>query len=280
MKSIRKAAVSGQFYPSDREELRKTIDFLLDKIPNDYVFPLKVKALMAPHASYHYSGLVAAYSYKAILNKKVNRVILLGDSHRVSFSGLALSEDNYWETPLGLISLDESYNKKIKEKINFSDFDNSIHKFDHIIEVQLAFLQEVLKTDFNIVPLILGEMSLDNCYSLANFFENNLKEDDLIIVSTDLSHYPSALTAEKNDTKTLDIIASKDVSLLEKHMKEVMNSGISNQETLICSPGSTKTLMILADKMSWEGKASKYNNSADISGDKSSVVGYGSLIFY
>lgn len=279
MKSIRKTAVSGQFYPSKQKELKENIDFLLNQVPDDNTSD-KIKGMIVPHASYYYSGLVAAYSYKPIMNKKVNRVILLGDSHRVSFSGLALSEDSHWESPLGLVPLDEDYNKQIKKEISFSKFEDSIHESDHILEVQLAFLQKTLKTDFSLVPLILGEMSLDDCHSLADFFENNLKEDDLVIVSTDLSHYPSAFEAEKIDSKTLSIIANKDVSLLEKHIREVMSSGISNQETLICSPGSTKTLMILANKMSWKGKVLKYNNSADVSGDESSVVGYGSLAFY
>jgi MEMO1 family protein len=279
MKSIRKTAVSGQFYPSDKGELEKSIDLLLNQVPDDNT-SRKIKGMIVPHASYYYSGLVAAYSYETIMNKKVNRVILLGDSHRVSFSGLALSEDSHWESPLGLISLDKDCNKQIKKEISFSRFDDSVHESDHILEVQLAFLQKTLKTDFSLVPLILGEMSLDDCNSLADFFESNLKEDDLVIVSADLSHYPSASEAEKIDSKTLDIIANKDVSLLERHIREVMNSGIVNQETLICSPESTKTLMILADKMSWKGKVLKYNNSSDISGDKSNVVGYGSLAFY
>ena len=64
MRSVRRTAVAGTFYPSDPDDLRAVIDasFADAAAPaHDAIVP---KALIVPHAGYVYSGAVAASAYR------------------------------------------------------------------------------------------------------------------------------------------------------------------------------------------------------------------------
>ena len=99
LRRVRPAAVAGFFYPGDPDELRATVLGLLAEAPDIELDG--IKALIVPHAGYIYSGPVAATAYRLLQGSGFRRVILLGPSHHVGFSGLALPGVTAMATPLG-----------------------------------------------------------------------------------------------------------------------------------------------------------------------------------
>ena len=258
---IRPSAVAGQFYPEDKKELEKTLDGLLanadlPKIEGD------VFGLLLPHAGYAFSGPVAAYGYKAIVGRKFDKVIIIGDSHCERFDGVSFWPEGSWQTPLGKVEIDTELAKKIMAGSQRFFRRDSAHLFEHSIEVQLPFLQKTLKY-FKFLPIVFGSEDEDWQLLAEKILESIKDKNTLIIASADLSHYLPYDKAREIDEKTLSGIIN-----------------LHNKDLEVCAADSSKTLIEIAKKLGGKAKLLKYANSGDTAGDKSRVVGYGSVAFY
>ena len=161
--TTRPPAVAGQFYPDDPDRLQATIMSYLNDAdaPDDCEdYPL-VKAIIAPHAGYPYSGPVAASAYVqlACSDVPVKRFVLLGPAHYAPVRGLAAGGAAAFETPLGRVAVDES---AIADLLALPGVvvDDAAHVPEHCLEVQLPFLQ-TLFLDFTIVPLLVGRATAE-----------------------------------------------------------------------------------------------------------------------
>jgi MEMO1 family protein len=271
---IRKAAVAGSFYPENAEELITTIDGYLKNINLPELEP-NIRAIIVPHAGYVYSGQVAAYAYKALIGKPISRVIILGNSHQEFFDGASIYPKGYFETPLGKVEIDADFVQKLMDKNPKIYFKESAHLEEHSIEVQIPFLQKTLK-NFKIVPIILGnqEGSTD---ILTDALKGLIDDKTLIVVSSDLSHYPNYKDAQYSDNKVIEAILSGKKENLQKTISGLEKEGISNLQTCACASDSVEVVMALMGGKN--SKLLKYVNSGDVTEDKSRVVGYASIVF-
>lgn len=251
---IRKASFAGSFYPEDPLELRALVDgFITSSKSVSLPKGAKLKAIMVPHAGYVYSGIVAASGYKLLKSLRALReVIIIGPSHNKYFRGAVVDDSDYWETPLGKVRLD-----KLDEFGKFGE----AHKHEHSLEVQIPFLQRVLK-DFEILPIMYGEIDPEN---LANDLMKI--NTDMIVVSSDLSHYYPYEEAVRIDRAANEAIPSLDIERAEREVEACGKTGIL-------------ATMQMAVKMGWKGIFIDYRNSGDTAGDRDRVVGYGCYGFY
>lgn len=281
-KNIRQPAVAGQFYPVDEGELREMVnEYLKDiKIPLRSLYTKGVRAVIVPHAGYVFSGSVAAHAYKQIEGMDFKRVILISNSHTSFFKGVAVDDHDIWRTPLGEIEVDKNFINQLVKESKTIKINAEPHLSDHNLEVQLPFLQIVLKKKFKIVPIEMGSSDSDDYKKLANVLAKNLEEDDLVIISSDLSHYPSYENAERIDKETLNKIASGNIGDLENYIKRVEEENIFNEQTLACGIDAIKTVIELSNILGWQAEVLKYANSGDSPyGDRKSVVGYGAIAY-
>lgn len=278
---IRKQYVAGQFYPADPEELSSQIKEFLDNVSGKDRGK-KVKALMVPHAGYPFSGAVAAEGYKQIQGEARGTVVLMCNSHSSFFEGIAVSESSAWATPLGEVDVDTEKAKKLAEENENISFYEEAHSKEHSLEVQLPFLQTILKEGFKILPLLFGNISGEDSKQLAGDLVRLLGDKDLVIASSDMSHFPPYEEANRVDQRSLEIIADKDTEELENHISETMEQGIPGEDTLLCGVDGVKTIMEMAELAGWEqGEILKYANSGDTGlAPKDSVVGYGVVAFF
>ncbi|MFH0891355.1 MAG: AmmeMemoRadiSam system protein B [Candidatus Falkowbacteria bacterium] len=279
---IRHPAVAGQFYPRDPESLRADIRHFLDEAAVVNIDHDEVRAIMAPHAGYAFSGQTAAYAYKQIEGRKIGTVVIICDSHTARFSGIAIDDSDTWETPLGTVAVDKELGNRLARAGGSIAYNGLYHEDDHTLEVQLPFLQTVIRGEFKILPVLFGGADRGSHEKLAVLLKKYLSEDDLVVISTDMSHYPDHDDASRIDRATLDVIRELDVKKLEAHISRNQGEGIKNEETLLCGIDGVKTLIELAGLAGWGGThILKYANSGDVSviGDKSRVVGYGAMIF-
>ena len=250
----RPAAVAGMFYPDNPNELSGDIERYLNQASVSDCHP---KALIAPHAGYMYSGLTAAHAYKSLANiaDQVSRVILLGPSHRVGFSGMALPQCEYFETPLGKIPLDL---KAMKELSNLPQISirNDAHAQEHSLEVHLPFLQRTLPA-FQLVPIVVGECDKESVAEALELLWGG--PETLIVISSDLSHYQNYESAQETDRHTGELI-------------EHFSSDLVGEQACGCKP--INGLMLAAKQHQLQIRKLDMRNSGDTAGPRDRVVGY------
>ena len=275
---IRFPAVAGQFYPGEEEELSQIIDEFLKnaKVPEikDEIF-----GILVSHAGYVFSGPVAAHCYKAIQGKNFETVVLIGDSHYEYFDGVSVWDRGEWETPLGRVEVDEILAKEI---LSFSKrflVKDSAHLFEHSLEVQIPFLQKVLK-NFKILPLIFGSEDEDWKDLAKAILKLMEKRKILIVASSDLSHYPPYEVAQEADKRTIEGILSSDPEKFKEKI-ENLKKLFPDVDTFACAQDTIKTILEISKNLKGKAKLLKYQNSGDtIYGERSQVVGYGAICFY
>ncbi|HXX70255.1 MAG TPA: AmmeMemoRadiSam system protein B [Polyangiaceae bacterium] len=198
----RKPTAAGVFYPASREELARRLGALLDAPHLASVRALRsgrVKAIVAPHAHYDACGPIAAAAWAQIgpFAPQIRRLIVLGPTHHLPFWGVAAPLTEAFETPLGVMEIDRVAIETARRWPQLSLTDMP-HDQDHSIEVQLPFAQTLLETPA-VVPLLVGDTSDEE---VAAVLETVWSDAALIVVSTDLSRYHDAATAERLDEAT------------------------------------------------------------------------------
>lgn len=265
MRVIRKAAVSGSFYPDDPTQLRQAVNTFLASIStkqNPATSP--PKALIVPHAGYMYSGSTAARAFATIqpAHRHIKRVVLLGPSHRVGFQGIAFCSSDYFNTPLGTVPVDHSAFATISTIPGVVLLDQA-HAEEHSLEVQLPFLQSILD-DFSVVPLVVGDI---DAAQVAKVIEKLWGSNEtLIIVSSDLSHFLTYDEANALDQQTCCAV-------------EQLNPEAIGYEQA-CGRTPMKGLLELARDKALKVDTIELCNSGDTAGDRNRVVGYGAWAFY
>ena len=258
MQAVRAPAVAGTFYAGNEQELMTSVDAMLNSVESSEPSP---KVIIAPHAGHIYSGPVAATAYQRLKNRKqdINRVVLLGPSHRVGFRGIAATSATSYATPLGEIPLAA---QAIQAVIGLPEtgFLDEAHTEEHSLEVHLPFLQRVLGK-FELVPLVVGDASKEAVAAVIERLWGG--PETLIVISSDLSHYHDYATARKIDTNTSDKITALDDSL-------------SGEEACGCRP--LNGFLYLAHKKGLSVEKIDLRNSGDTAGTREQVVGYGSYV--
>ena len=274
---IRFPAVAGQFYPGEEEELNQIIDEFLKNAKAPEIKG-EIFGILVPHAGYVFSGPVAAHCYKTIQGKNFETVVLIGDSHYEYFDGVSVWERGEWETPFGRVKVDEELAKEI---LNFPKrffVKDSAHLFEHSLEVQIPFLQKVLK-NFKILPLIFGSEDKDWKDLAKAILKLMEKKKILIVASTDLSHYPPYEVAIKADKRTIEGILSSDPEKFKEKI-ENLKKLFPDVDTFACAQDTIKTILEISKNLKGKAKLLKYQNSGDtIYGEKSQVVGYSAIAF-
>jgi MEMO1 family protein len=272
MSRLRRSVIAGSWYPGDPSVLRRDIAVYLSRVP-DLNIQGDVKGIVAPHAGYIYSGQVAAYAYKAVQGRTYDTVILIGPSHRVAFSGASIYTHGAYETPLGEIPVDESLAGLIKEQSKIVSDLPAAHVQEHSLEIQLPFLQVVLG-DFYLVPIVMGDQNRKVCEELADDIYRASKDRNVLIVgSSDLSHFHEYKKAKQLDGIVLEYI--------QKYDSEGLLEALASDKAEACGGGPTAvTMMVSKQRGALHSKILNYANSGDVTGDKGSVVGYASSVFY
>jgi AmmeMemoRadiSam system protein B len=278
---VRKPYVANAFYAGTRTELAQQIvgcfnhRFGPGQVPTPVKQgPRKIVGLVSPHAGYMYSGPIAANGYNRLASDGMPEVfIILGPNHTGYGSGVSILTDGAWETPLGIKSIDSGLAKQIQKNNELLDVDEASHSFEHSIEVQLPFIQFLFKDEPKFIPICMMMQDLQTSRDIAEtIIEQCRGKDFAIVASSDFTHYEPHETASRKDRTAIDAITKLDEATLNE-------LGDSNKVTM-CGYGPITTL-IAAAKMLGGIKAEflSYKTSGDITGDKSAVVGYSSIIF-
>jgi AmmeMemoRadiSam system protein B len=276
---IRAPAVAGMFYPEDPTALRRTVETLLEKA-QPAITKKRIIAAVAPHAGYMYSGPVAAHTFKTLqaccpLNvatppedeKPVPTVVVIAPSHREPFPYISVFAGQAYRTPLGDVPLAGDFIEALVAADENIVADAKGHGAEHALEVELPFLQ-VVWPRFHLVPVIMGDQDWELCRILGEHLAKLARTfPAIILASSDLSHYYAYQDAVAKD------------QLFIKHLQafdpQGLHDALENAACEACGGGAVAVAMIAARALGADTvDILCYQNSGDVTGDHSMVVGY------
>jgi hypothetical protein len=226
-----------------------------------------VFALIAPHAGLMYSGPVAAYAYRLLQTREYEAIILVGPSHYVGFDGASIWTSGAFETPLGNLLIDDRLAAGIRQHSSVIADNPSAHEREHSLEMQLPFLASFAPST-PIVPIVMGFQTRQTAYDLADAIVAAARgRRVLLVASSDLSHFYDARTAADLDNAVIHRVDALD--------DEGLMALIERRADHACGGGPMVSVLRAARQLG-ANKATvlRYADSGDVSGDKSSVVGY------
>lgn len=261
MKGIREPAVAGLFYPGEKALLRDQVRGFLDA--SHAPSPSPVKALIAPHAGYVYSGPVAGSAFATLLDRPLatERVVLIGPAHTVALSGLAVPRATAFRTPLGDVPVDRGAVDSLARLPNVARAD-APHRREHALEVELPFLQEALGA-FTLVPVVVGDADPTEVARALDALWGGM--ETLVVVSSDLSHYLPYEEAGHLDERTARAIV------------ELRPEEIGPEQA--CGRIPIQGLLAVARERGLSAACLDLRSSGDTAGDRARVVGYGAFAF-
>ena len=271
--NVRPSPIAGSWYDRDPDRLRESIESYL----NNAVIPEiqgDVVGLVAPHAGHIYSGATAGYAFKTVMSKSFDLVAVLSPYHDFHFAPLLTTAHEAYQTPLGKMEVDRATLDKIEKELIPSDLSLTpiAQDREHSLEIELPFLQVALKQTFLLVPIMVRTQKPEQVHALAIALAHSLKgKSALLVASSDLSHFYPEKTADAFDKemmKQIEAFSPEGVFTTEKEGKGFA-CGLSAIAAVLWAArelGANKVKLL------------NHSTSADRTGDKSSVVGYGSAV--
>ena len=264
---IREAVAGGQFYPDQVKALNSLIESFKPKSS----VKISAKGIILPHAGFIYSGRVAVTTVSKVLPKK--RLIILGPNHTGRGAQFGLWKQGTWKIVDKEISIDEELATAILSKGKAISADTAAHTMEHSIEVELPILDYFFNS-FKFVPIACQNASLGVYREAAEQIfgaVKDLKEDFLLVASTDLTHYEPEAAARKKDRRAIEAIINLDEEELLKRIYE--------ENITLCGEAPLAILILCLKKLgAGKSQVALYQTSGEVSGDKSSVVGYVGMI--
>jgi MEMO1 family protein len=261
----RSPAVAGHFYPGGAEPLRRILSELIpaeaQRVP--------AIGIVAPHAGYIYSGAIAGRTFADVEIPK--KVVILGPNHHGSGHPAAVYPGGSWLTPLGEVAVDSQLSERILAACPAMAPDESAHRFEHSLEVQLPFLQ-VLAPEASIVPICLRYAPLERLLEMGEALATAVAGDKVLLVaSTDMTHYePGDLARQKDESALKHILALDPSGLYELVQRERIS---------MCGVVPVVVMLAAARRLGATSAALvQYGNSGDVTGNQSEVVGYAGVV--
>ena len=263
---VRPPAVAGRFYPGDRGRLRAAVAGYVDCArahsgAGDARVP---KAIIGPHAGYMYSGPVAGTAYASVSSARgvVERVVLIGPAHRVAVDGLVLPSADALLTPIGPAPVDRAA-REVALTCTGVGTDDDAHAEEHSLEVHLPFVQHVLGTEVQVLPLLVGRAAPQTVAAVVDALWGG--RETLVVVSSDLSHYHPYAVAQARDRRTASAIVNGEVDAIGPHEA--------------CGAFPIRGLLTVARRKALDARLLDLRNSGDTAGSTDRVVGYGAFAF-
>jgi AmmeMemoRadiSam system protein B len=270
---IRPSPIAGHWYSSNQVSLARELDSYISKANNTKIDG-EIVAILTPHAGYRYSGHVAGHAFAAIQHLHPDIVAVISPMHQPYEQTFLTSAHKYYWTPLGNIEVDHSavidLSKILADEYKIG-LEPVLNDEEHSLEIELPFLQRIYPNSFTLLPVMVRDLSISNCEALGVGLYQVLRgKNAMVVVSTDLSHFYKKSDAARLDTNMLAMIQNLNPTGVLR--AELDGTGFA------CGAGAVIAGLHYATLMgAKKGVLLKYGTSCEITGDDSSVVGYGAV---
>ncbi len=272
--AVRPSPIAGTWYQGRPDALGREVDRYLDHA-NLPELGGEVVALIAPHAGHRYSGAVAGYAFSAVRGRAFDLVAVISPFHQVASAPLLASAHSAYETPLGVIPVDLAALSALDAALrdgNGPAVSRIPYDHEHSLEIELPFLQRALAGGFKLLPIMVRAQEPPVAQSLARALAGLLRgRNALLVASTDLSHFYDQSTANALDAEMLRRIEAFD----PEGIFEAERSG----KGFACGHAAVAAVLWAARDLGADTvRVLRHATSGDVTGDFSSVVGYGAAV--
>lgn len=263
---LRRAAFAGDWYPGDPGRLLEEIESYIGRSAGED----EAVGVVAPHAGYMYSGGVAGAVYGRV--RIPDTVVVLCVNHRGVGARAAVLGSGKWETPLGLVPIQEELAEACKKRVDFLEEDSAAHVREHSLEMQVPFLQ-YRNRGVRIVPICLQRLDYAECAALGEGLARAIRDFStpvLLVASTDMTHFETQEEAKKKDMLAIQRVLDVD----PRGLYEV----VTTQSISMCGFIPTTAVLCACKSLGVvKGTLVRYATSGDVSGEYSNVVGYAGI---
>ena len=267
---LRPSPIAGTWYPGNAKTLAASVDGYLSEVHLPE-WTGQVLGVIAPHAGHRYSGAVAAHAFATLRGLSPDLVVILSPFHHYDPRPLLTSKHQAYATPLGHIEIDAAALAELQSHLS-TRITPIANDLEHAIEIELPFLQRIFTHPFKLLPIMLREQEVDTAKQLGEALAKVLQNKNAILVaSTDLSHFYDQKTAQMLDQEMLKRFESfKPESIFEAEQTgrgfACGHAAVAAVEWAAMELGANKVQLL------------KHATSGDVTGDHSSVVGYGAAV--
>lgn len=267
MLDVRPSPIAGTWYEGNSETLARTVDEYLD---NAQLPEIKgeVLGVIAPHAGLMYSGAVAGFAFAVVRGMRPDRVAVLSPFHNVSNHTLLTTAHDAYGTPLGAVEVDKTSLTELSAQLDTPITPVFADK-EHSLEIELPFLQRALAGEFKLLPIMIRAQEVDVARNLGRVLAKVLNgKNALLVASTDLSHFYDQTTANMLDAEMLRRIESFD----PESIFEAERTG----RAFACGHAAVAAVLWACRELGANKvQILRHATSGDVTGDFTSVVGYG-----
>lgn len=275
MRDIRPSPIAGTWYPSSAEALSRSVDEHLRQA-RPVAVPGTIVGVIVPHAGHVYSGPVAAHAFRLLQDTAPAVVAVVSPVHYPYAGHVLTTGHEAYGTPLGPIPVDQALLDRFEQEIDGAGLDLRRVRNDdeHSLEIELPFLQRTLPSPFSLLPIMIREQSAPVAEAVGHALARTLaSRDSLLVGSTDLSHfYPDGI-ARRLDAEVLARLEAFDPAGVIAAEEE----GVG----FACGRGAAAAVLWAARDLGADRvHVLHHATSGDVTGDYSSVVGYGAAVIY
>lgn len=288
MLDVRPSPIAGTWYEGNAKTLARSIDEYLNnaQLPE---LDGEVVGVIAPHAGHKYSGAVAGYAFAAVRRAEQNAlrlqteqqslrsplrartIAVISPFHNFSNHPLIITAHDAYGTPLGNIAVDKTALAELSSYLDIP-ITPMIADKEHSLEIELPFLQRALTGDFKLLPIMIRAQEVDVAKKLGLALAKVLKDKNaLLVASTDLSHFYDQAKANVLDAEMLKRFESFD----PESIFEAEQTG----KAFACGHAAVAAVLWAARELGANKvQVLHHATSGDVTGDYSSVVGYGAAV--
>ncbi len=275
--TVRPSVIAGSWYPGTEKSLARAVDDYLVNVDQELLAG-ELLGLISPHAGYIYSGQAAAYAYHQLRGRQFDTVVLLGPSHSAWVGEYAVSEEDAYATPLGLVPLDHAFAAALAKRLPLHEVRRDT---EHSLEIQLPFLQRQLD-EFALVPVLMNADDPGAARRLATALAEVVRQRagegrrTLLVASSDLHHIPDYEQVVRRDQAVVEAVDAYDLEALTRRLMDPVSS--------VC--GRIPILVVLQAGRQLGANAARvlhYTNSGEVTGQRRSgqyTVGYMAAAVY
>jgi AmmeMemoRadiSam system protein B len=271
MIDVRPSPIAGQWYEGDPATLARTVDEYLNgaQLPDLHG---DVLGVIAPHAGHLYSGEVAGYAFAALRGLRPDVVAILGPMHRPFAEPILTTKHDAYFTPLGNVPVDKTLLNDLdlmsKSEVGFG-LTPVRNDPEHSLEIELPFLQRIFQHEWKLLPIMVRALDERVSEGLGKVLATVLRDKNAVLVaSTDLSHFfkqDAALAYDRAMLNEIEAFNPAGAFDLDR-----------NRKGFACGLGAFTAVLWACKKLGADKvKVLRHATSGNVTGDYSSVVGYG-----
>lgn len=261
--TIRRSVIAGRWYPGSASELSRLVDDYLAAAAAEPLLAGQLLGLISPHAGYAYSGQTAAYAYRQLQGRDIDTVVLLGPSHRAWVGDCAISIEDAYETPLGLVRLDPDFITTLARRTAVTRIRRDQ---EHSLEIQLPFLQRQLAA-FRLVPIMISADDAAVAHRLAEALVETIEDRPegaartVLVASSDLHHIENYDHVVRRDDRVVAAVAAYDLPALTQVLMD--------PQSTVCGRLPILTVLHAARLLgATQTRVLHHTTSGDVTGDR------------